>query len=116
VLLLRRTIEPGLGKWTFPGGFSELGETPAETAVREAMEEVGVEVVLEELQGLYMGLHDVVVAVYRGRIVRGEPRPLQEADEVRFFRADELPEAAFKTTADALADWARSARNGRTGP
>src|SRR5271170_1792435 len=40
VLLLRRGIEPSLGKWTFPGGYVDFGETPLQCAVRETAEEV----------------------------------------------------------------------------
>src|SRR5215469_18770053 len=46
VLLLRRGIEPQVGKWTFPGGYFDLGETPASAALRETREEVGMQVEL----------------------------------------------------------------------
>ncbi|MGB9561477.1 MAG: NUDIX domain-containing protein, partial [bacterium] len=39
VLLVRRGVEPGKGKWSLPGGFIELDETPYETARRELFEE-----------------------------------------------------------------------------
>ena len=39
VLMCRRNIEPRLGKWTFPAGFMEMGETSAEGAARETFEE-----------------------------------------------------------------------------
>src|SRR6185503_12641070 len=44
VLLEQRAIDPGRGGWTFPGGFLEFGETAAAGAVREAKEEVGLDV------------------------------------------------------------------------
>src|SRR5262245_30191525 len=40
VLLLKRNIEPSLGRWTYPGGFVDLGETVTEAAIRETKEEV----------------------------------------------------------------------------
>ncbi|MBI2544613.1 MAG: NUDIX hydrolase [Candidatus Rokubacteria bacterium] len=41
VLLVRRNIEPAKGKWTFPGGFVEWGESIGAAALREALEETG---------------------------------------------------------------------------
>jgi len=42
VLMIRRANEPGKGKWSFPGGKQELGETIVECAVREVREETGL--------------------------------------------------------------------------
>src|SRR6185369_9977206 len=53
LLLLRRGIEPGYGRWVFPGGFVDRGEHPEEAAVREAREEAGVQVALRGLVGVY---------------------------------------------------------------
>ncbi|WIA31147.1 hypothetical protein OEZ86_001160 [Tetradesmus obliquus] len=44
VLLIRRAKEPAKGQWCFPGGSLELGETLASCAVREVMEETGVQI------------------------------------------------------------------------
>ncbi len=38
VLLVRRAIEPGKGRWGFPAGFQDYGETVRETAMREVLE------------------------------------------------------------------------------
>ena len=46
VLLCRRNIEPRYGLWTLPAGFMELGETTAEGAVRETVEEAGARIEL----------------------------------------------------------------------
>src|SRR5687767_7561197 len=45
LLLQQRAIEPSLGKWTFPGGFLELGERVEDGARRETLEETGLDVV-----------------------------------------------------------------------
>jgi ADP-ribose pyrophosphatase YjhB (NUDIX family) len=44
VLLIRRGQPPRLGEWSIPGGRQELGETVRETAVREVLEETGLEI------------------------------------------------------------------------
>ena len=43
--MCRRAIEPRVGKWGFPQGFLELGESTREGAARETMEEAGATVV-----------------------------------------------------------------------
>ncbi len=49
VLMCKRAIEPRLGLWTFPAGFLELAETSAQGEAREAMEEAGASVDIEDL-------------------------------------------------------------------
>src|SRR6185436_20809448 len=46
IVLLRRSVEPQVGKWVFPGGFVDRGEPVAEAAVRETLEEVNLRVTL----------------------------------------------------------------------
>lgn len=112
VLLGRRTIEPRSGYWTLPGGYVELGESAEEAVVREALEEMGVEVRIDRLLGLHSGAPSAVaVALYQGHIVKGEPRPLDEVDAVGFFGPDELPEVAFWSTHWALDLWQLSLRD-----
>jgi len=50
VLLCRRAIEPRAGLWTLPAGFMENGESTAEGAARETLEEAGARV--EPLAGI----------------------------------------------------------------
>ncbi len=58
VLLIQRGKEPRKGQWSLPGGAQELGETVAETAVREVAEETGVAIQV-------LGLVDVVDTIRR---------------------------------------------------
>ena len=111
LLLLRRAVGPQIGKWTFPGGFVDLGETPEMAAIRETKEEVGMSVRVERLLGLYCDPEhpNAAVAVYIATAGAEQPRTSDEASEVRYFGRGEIPwnEIAFRTTADALRDWRR---------
>ncbi len=119
ILLMRRAIEPRIGAWTFPGGFQEIDETAEACAVRETKEEVGVEVRLGGLVGVYsMPAPDgpgVVSIVYRGRSAGGEVDVGREALEARWFLPEEIPwdELAYETTRWALQDWLKSRRSRR---
>ena len=83
VLLVQRGREPGKGSWGLPGGMLELGETLAEGARREVMEECGVEIEVGPLVAVFepiqrdedgrLRFHYVVVD-YLARYLSGEPR------------------------------------------
>ena len=51
-LLIKRAAEPDAGLWSIPGGLVEVGERAAEAAVREAKEETGLDVEIEEVLGV----------------------------------------------------------------
>jgi ADP-ribose pyrophosphatase YjhB (NUDIX family) len=111
VYLARRAIEPALGRWSYPGGFLELGEATAEGARRETEEETQLLIEVGRLIGAYSRPHaGVVTLVYEATIVGGEALPGAETSEVRGFAPDEIPwqELAFSTTESALRDWLRS--------
>ena len=105
VLLCLRAIEPRRGLWTLPAGFMELGETTAEGALRETVEEAGARV---ELQGLFTLINVVRVGqvhlFYRARLLDGTLDPGPETIEARLFAEDEVPwgELAFRTTRRTL--------------
>lgn len=110
IVLTQRAIEPGYGKWTFPGGFVERGERAEAAAEREALEEAGVEIEAGEIVGLYSYEDQVpVIAVFLGRVTGGEPEPLDETMAVEVFSRDGLPwsEMAFPSTEQALKDYLR---------
>ncbi len=111
LVLLRRAIEPAYGTWAQPGGFLESDETAIQGAVRETLEETGLEVVLTAISGIYSQPRAaVVVVVFEGRVVGGEAHPTPEALEVRAFPPEALPWAGIglDTTLWALRDWARA--------
>lgn len=106
LILLRRGFDPGRGRWTFPGGFVDLGESVADAARRETEEELCLAIELGALVGVYSRPEDrVVLIVYRARAL-GEPQTTPEAVEVRAFAPSEIPwpELAFWSTELALRD------------
>lgn len=50
LVLIRRGIEPGYGKWAFPGGFINLGESWQEAGAREVLEETHIVIGPEEIR------------------------------------------------------------------
>ena len=108
LVLLRRGIEPAYGKWVFPGGFVDAGETLEGAATRESMEEAGIKVSIDGLIGAYSYEGSpVVIIVYAGTIVEGEPRALDESIGIGFFDRDEIPwdDLAFPSTKDSLKEY-----------
>lgn len=106
VLLVRRINEPGRGLWSFPAGFVNALEDPARAAERECLEETGLEVEVTGLLGVISGREhqygaDIVI-YYGASVVGGSMAPGDDADQVDFFRRDELPPLAFKATRIAL--------------
>ena len=110
VLLIQRAIEPGYGKWTFPGGFVERGEVAEVAAGREALEEAGVEIEVTGIVGLYTYEEQIpAIAVFAARQIGGEAAPLDETLDVKRFSRGKLPwpEMAFPSTEQALKDYLR---------
>jgi ADP-ribose pyrophosphatase YjhB (NUDIX family) len=111
VFLARRAIDPGIGLWTYPGGFLEVGEAAQEGARRETEEETELRVEVGVLIGVYSRPGaGVVTVIYEAAVVGGRPAPAAETTEVRGFGPDEIPwdELAFTTVESALRDWVAS--------
>ncbi|NPB08550.1 MAG: NUDIX hydrolase [Aquificae bacterium] len=92
VLIERKNPPVGLA---LPGGFVEVGESVEEAAVREMREEIGLEVRLKGLLGVYSDpdrdpRFHVVSVVWIGD-ARGEPRAGSDAKEVKIYRLEEIP-------------------------
>lgn len=112
VVLIQRSIEPGYGKWTFPGGFVERGEVAETAAEREVLEECGVEIEVTGIIGLYTYEDQTpAIAVFVAEVTGGEPRALDETMDVKCFAQNDLPwsEMAFPSTEHALKDYVRMA-------
>lgn len=106
VLLARRSEgRPEAGRWNLPGGFVDRGEMVEAAAEREVREEVGLDVELGGLVGVFSYPDDPVVAiVYAARLRAGRLFPGAETDQVAWFKPDLIPwdALAFRTTGDAL--------------
>jgi ADP-ribose pyrophosphatase YjhB (NUDIX family) len=112
--LVRRAIEPGYGLWVFPGGYVDRGEEITAAAVREAREESGLEVRIEQLVNIYSypGASPIIV-VYTAVVTGGELcSDEDECLEARWFTADDIPwdALAFRSTREALEDYFRNFR------
>jgi 8-oxo-dGTP diphosphatase len=108
IVLVKRAIEPGYGKWVYPGGYVDRGELVRDAAVREAREESGLHVRLGRLINVYSypGRAPVVI-VYEATIAGGTLCADDECLEARLFEPHEIPwgELAFPSTHDALREY-----------
>ena len=101
LVLVKRGVEPGKGKWSIPGGAVELGETIRDTAIREAKEECGLDI---ELVGERpMDALDSMVPSENGRLQfhyvllqflarpkGGTLKPTSDVTEVRWVPLEEV--------------------------
>ncbi|MGE5171451.1 MAG: NUDIX hydrolase [Rudaea sp.] len=105
VLLCKRAIEPRLGLWTLPAGFLENGETLANGALRETLEEAHAHVAVGELYTVIsLPMINQVYMMFRARLLDLDFGPGSESLDVRLFDESEIPwEAlAFRTIARTL--------------
>ena len=93
--LVKRKYDPYKGCWALPGGFDEEGETVEEAAVREALEETGLEVKLLNIEKvLSQPERDprgrTISIVYSAEAIGGELKASDDAEDVKRFK--EVPE------------------------
>lgn len=106
VLLVKERSDGG---WTLPGGWADIGDSPAEAAVREVKEESGYDVVTSKLAAVYdrdrHGHPPLPYAVYKlfflCNLVGGQPESNHETDGVGFFAEDELPPLSLTRVTEA---------------
>jgi 8-oxo-dGTP diphosphatase len=111
VLLAQRSVPPGIGRWGFPGGLQELGETAHQCAQRELKEETGIDAdPLDTIGVLDSLLHDEVgkVQVHFTLVVvlldwrSGEGEPIEDATALGWFTREEAGALALFPNVEAL--------------
>ena len=112
IVLGRRGVNPGMGLWCLPSGFVDSDESPEETAIREYAEETGLTVVLTGLFDLYHYMSAAkgggILIIYRGEIVGGQAKPMDDVIELGLFGPDDLPpddQIAFESNRQVLRRW-----------
>ena len=108
VVLVRRAIEPGYGKWVFPGGYVDRGEPVLAAALREAREECGLDVRIEGLIDVYSYAgRTPIILVYAAVRTAGELTCDEEGLEACWFAPGDVPwdDLAFRSTYEALRDY-----------
>ncbi len=119
ILLCRRAIEPRKGYWTLPAGYQELKESSKDGARREAMEEAGADVEVDQLLAIYeIPEASQVMTIYRGRLKSPEIEAGPESMEVGLFAWDDIPwdQLAFPMVGEALNKYIKTKDQARVAP
>ncbi len=115
ILLCRRAIEPRYAKWTLPAGFLEIGETVAEGAKRETLEEACAGVDDLVAYALYnLSFIGQIYIMFRGRLINNDYKPGHESLSVDLFNENEIPwdDLAFPVVEKTLKKYFTSRKTG----
>lgn len=113
ILLAKRGIPPGKGKWHIPGGGIRKGERVVQAAINRIKSETGLKVRIDKLVGITDNQrcdprwHNITL-VFRAKVIGGELKASKDNQEVRFFNAKKLPRMMFDHNKEI--DYARKGR------
>ncbi|MBN1953716.1 MAG: GNAT family N-acetyltransferase [Anaerolineae bacterium] len=113
IVLVQRKEPPFAGWWALPAGYIEADESVEQAAIRECKEETGLDVELVELFGVDSfpegPVQSGIIIFYRARPVGGTMRAGDDAQDVRVFAPDDLPQQlAFRTHRQVIERWIHS--------
>ena len=107
LLLVKRGVSPGKGRWALPSGFIEIEETPDAACLRELMEETHLEGRVKKLRGVYTQsskmYKNVLIIAYEVE-ADGVPDPGTDVVAARFFSLENLPDVPFSSHKEIIRD------------
>jgi 8-oxo-dGTP diphosphatase len=99
ILLVKRGVAPGKGKWALPSGFIEPYEIPEETVLRELQEETGLKGIIQDIVGAYTQPSRmygyVLLIAYDVRYAHGRLKAGTDAADAKFFPIRAIPKIPF---------------------
>ena len=106
LVLIRRGDAPLAGYWAPPAGYVETGESVPAAAIREAREECGLEIALDELVGVYSQADvNVLIVAYRAHSTGGCLIAGDDASAVGLYAGGQLPAQTAPLTGTATDCW-----------
>ena len=106
ILLIQESAD---GKWAMPGGWADLGNSPASVAEREVWEESGFRVKAEKVVAVIdanriepMEFYHAYKIIFLCKLLDGEPRTSHETLAVDFFDPNHLPPLSINRTNETM--------------
>ena len=101
LLIAKRNLDPGMGKWSLPGGFVETNETPEAACLRELIEETGIKGKIIRLLGVYVQetkkYGSLLIIGYAVKVSKENITINNEVKEAKFTSRKKLPWIPFST-------------------
>ncbi|RKX72236.1 hypothetical protein DRP43_01215 [candidate division TA06 bacterium] len=108
ILLIKRGIEPHLGKWAFPCGFIEYGETAEDACLRELKEETGLSGTIKSLYNVKSAEIDIyghlIIIAYIVLVDDKKPIGGDDAIDAKYFSIDEAKQIIIPEQRNCLDD------------